>query len=221
MAIQAVLFDLDGTLLDRDSSLLSFVRDQYQRCSALQTVEPDIFVNRFIELDQHGYVWKDKVYRQLIEELSIQNVDWPWLLQDYISHFPRHCMAFPHLLHTVTELKQHDRKLALISNGIGAFQYANLKALRIEHVFDEILISEWEELRKPDPAIFQRALGKLGVAAENALFVGDHPDNDIRASRAVGMKAVWKRNELADTVAEADAIIDDLAELLPIVLSER
>lgn len=69
-------------------------------------------------------------------------------------------------------------------------------------------------------AIFHRALDKLRVAPENALFVGDHPDNDILASRAVGMKAVWKRNERVDTVLEADAIIDDLAELLPLVLTE-
>ncbi|MED4753258.1 hypothetical protein [Brevibacillus choshinensis] len=61
MAIQAVHFDLDGTLLDRDSSFLAFVRDEYERCSALQTVEQDVFVSRFIELDQHDYVWEDKV----------------------------------------------------------------------------------------------------------------------------------------------------------------
>ncbi|WP_233455196.1 HAD family hydrolase [Paenibacillus elgii] len=44
----------------------------------------------------------------------------------------------------------------------------------------------------PDPAIFIRALSKLGVEATEALFAGDHPENDIRASRAVGMKAAWK-----------------------------
>ncbi|MCC0566490.1 HAD family hydrolase [Brevibacillus borstelensis] len=90
-------------------------------------------------------------------------------------------------------------------------------ALHIEHFFDKALISEWEGLQKPDPAIFLRALAKLGVPAEDALFVGDHPENDVRASRAVGMKAVWKRNEQFETVAEADAVIDDLGELIHIV----
>jgi hypothetical protein len=35
------------------------------------------------------------------------------------------------------------------------------------------------------------------------------------------MKAVWKRNALVDTGLEADAVIDDLAELLPLVLPKR
>lgn len=216
MSVQAILFDLDGTLLDRDSSLLSFIHDQYERISALQTVERDVLVNRFLALDQHGYVWKDKVYQQLIEEFSLQDVGWATLLQDYLTYFPRHCVPFPNLLPTLTQIKAAGVKLGLISNGYGDFQFANLQALCIDHLFDEILISEWEELRKPDPAIFHRALKKLGVEADSALFVGDHPENDVRASHAVGMKAIWKRNELFDqeVEVEADACMDDLSEIL-------
>ncbi|GIP59489.1 HAD family hydrolase [Paenibacillus sp. FSL W8-0186] len=219
MTINAVLFDLDGTLLDRDASLLKFVRDQYDRYPELQIVEKESFVQRFIELDHHGYVWKDKVYQQMMDEFSIKNMDWTLLIEDYIRNFQKHCIGFPNLLSMLTQLKNHNIKLALISNGFGQFQYDNFKALHIEHLFDEVLISEWEGLRKPDKAIFNRALTKLGVNAENALFVGDHPDNDIRASRDAGMRAVWKRNRQFETVVDADAVIDDLEELFAVVLS--
>lgn len=37
MTIKGLLFDLDGTLLDRDASLLSFVEDQYDRLEAFLT----------------------------------------------------------------------------------------------------------------------------------------------------------------------------------------
>lgn len=218
MTIAAVLFDLDGTLLDRDSSLSIFVRDQYNRYPELQTVAEEIFVQRFIELDNHGYVWKDKVYQQLLHEFYIQNMDWGLLLNDYIKNFHKHCTGFPNLLKMLTALKEQDIKLALVSNGFGQFQYDNFKALHIEHLFDEVLISEWEGLRKPDKAIFNRALAKLGVTADKALFVGDHPENDIRASRDAGMKAVWKRNGPVDAIPDADAIVDDLEELINIIL---
>ncbi|PWV92440.1 putative hydrolase of the HAD superfamily [Paenibacillus cellulosilyticus] len=218
MTIKAVLFDLDGTLLDRDSSLLAFVNDQYDRMPAFQAVEKEQFVQRFIELDNHGYVWKDKVYQQLIEEFEIADVDWADCLHDYVSSFQQHCIGFANLQSMLAKLKEHDIKIALISNGFGQFQYDNFKALNIEHLFDEVLISEWEGLRKPDPAIFHRALTKLGVTAEDALFVGDHPDNDIRASREVGMRAVWKRSAPYESVEHANAVIDDLEELITIVL---
>ncbi|MEK3687930.1 HAD family hydrolase [Paenibacillus sp. FSL R10-2736] len=218
MTIKAVLFDLDGTLLDRDLSLLEFVRDQYDRYSELKIVNKESFVKRFIELDNHGYMWKDKVYQQIINEFSIQNMEWTLLLEDYIRNFQMYCIGYPNLLSMLTELKNNNIKLALVSNGFGQFQYDNFKALHIEHLFDEVLISEWEGLRKPDKAIFNRALAKLDIAAENALFVGDHPDNDIRASRDVGMKAVWKRNKQFETVVDADAVINNLEELINIVL---
>ncbi|AIQ53396.1 HAD family hydrolase [Paenibacillus sp. FSL R7-0331] len=213
MDIKAVLFDLDGTLLNRDASLVFFARDQYDRFSQLQLVEKDIFVRRFIELDNHGYVWKDKVYQQLIDEFSIQDIEWTELLSDYLISFQRHCIGFPNMMTMLTQLKNNGVKLALISNGYGQFQYDNFKALGISHLFDEVLISEWEGLRKPNPEIFIRALSKLGVRAEDALFVGDHPENDIRASRDVGIKAVWKRNKQFFLEVNADAIINDLEEL--------
>lgn len=217
MTIKAVLFDLDGTLLDRDASLLAFIKDQYHRHIKLQIIDEDSFVRRFIELDHHGYVWKDKVYQQMIKEYSINNIEWTYLLEDYINNFQKHCIGFPQLLYMLNTLKNQHIKLGLVSNGFGQFQYDNFKALQIEHLFDEMLISEWEGLRKPDNEIFLRALNKLGVTAEETLFVGDHPDNDIRASRDVGMKTVWKRTLQFPSVPFADFVIDDLAELITIV----
>lgn len=217
--MKAVLFDLDGTLLDRDASLSSFVSAQYERFPGLQAARKEDYVRRFIELDNHGYVWKDSVYQQLIGEFSIEGLAWTDLLNDYLHMFQEHCLAFPHALAALGQLKSHGLKLALVSNGFGQFQYDNFKALGIEPFFDEVLISEWEGLRKPDPAIFVRALSKLEVHADEAVYVGDHPLNDIQASRMAGMKAIWKSNASFSSAAGADAIIEGLDELPAIVCS--
>lgn len=217
MRIKAVLFDLDGTLLDRDKSLALFIEDQYDRYPELHNVQKNDFTQRFIELDQHGYVWKDRVYQQLLDEFAIGSISWEELLEDYLHSFQKHCVGFLNLVVMLSSLKSHEIKIALISNGYGQFQYDNFKALGISHFFDEVLISEWEGLRKPDPAIFHRALSKLGVKAEDSLFVGDHPDSDIRASRAVGMKAVWKQNPFFSHDVVADGVIQDLKELISFV----
>lgn len=214
---KAVLFDLDGTLLNRDKSVDFFINHQYERLNKiLSHIPKEQYVSRFIELDNHGYVWKDKVYQQLIEEFNICSVTWEELLEDYLANFKHHCVGFPHIHEMLEELKNNKIALGMITNGYGQFQMDNIKALNIESYFDVILESEWEEVKKPDPLIFLNALEKLNVEPSESLFIGDHPDNDVRAAQNVGMASVWKKdNQWTDV--KADAIIDDYLDL-PLVM---
>jgi putative hydrolase of the HAD superfamily len=170
------------------------------------------YVSRFIELDQRGYVWKDKVYQQLVKEFQITELTWEELLQDYLTDFKHHCVAFPNLVPMLEKLKSRNLRLGMITNGRGQFQLNNIKALGIEKYFDCILISEWEGLKKPDPEIFRRALMQLNVSPQQSIFVGDHPENDVRAAQRVGMKGIWKIDPHW-TQVEADYRVNDLAEL--------
>lgn len=73
--IKAILYDLDGTILDRESSLNNFIDDQYDKfINYLKHIEMITFKNKFIELDKNGYVWKDKVYAQLIDYFNINHL---------------------------------------------------------------------------------------------------------------------------------------------------
>ena len=216
---KAVLFDLDGTLLNRDQSVELFINQQYERLYALLSYIPkEQYVSRFIELDNRGYVWKDKVYQQLISEFNIPSVTWEELLQDYIDNFKYHCVGFPYLREMLEELKNNKIALGMITNGYGQFQMDNIKALDIEKYFDVILVSEWEGIKKPNPQIFMNALEKLNVEPSESVFIGDHPENDVKGAQNVGMKGIWKKdNQWTDI--EADAIIDDYLEL-PLMLKK-
>ena len=211
--MKAVLFDLDGTLLDRDQSLQRFINEQYERLSEfLSHIPKEQYVSRFIELDQHGYVWKDKVYQQLINEFTIAHVTWEALLQDYVNEFKHHCVGFPHIHETLAQLKKSGYALGMITNGYGQFQMDNIYALQIEQYFDVILVSEWEGMKKPDPRIFIKALEKLQVSPSESVFIGDHPENDVKAAQNVGMKGIWKKDAQWDDV-QADAVLEDYLEL--------
>ncbi|MFT4413806.1 HAD family hydrolase [Fredinandcohnia humi] len=215
--IQAVLFDLDGTLLNRDESIRNFIACQYERLhGVLCHIPKQTYVNRFIDLDNRGYVWKDKVYKQMVDECNITEISWEELLQDYICEFRHNCVPFPNLHIMLEELINQQITLGIITNGKGQFQMENIKALGIEKHFKAILISEWEGIKKPNPEIFLRGLELLNVFADQSVFIGDHPENDVKAAKNVGMKGIWKK-DLQWNHVEADFIVDELAEIPSII----
>jgi HAD superfamily hydrolase (TIGR01549 family) len=212
--IDAVLFDLDGTLLDRDTSVLAFAHEQHRRLGhAIGHIPVQTYVARFVELDARGTVWKDEVYRRLVAEFRIEGMTPKALLDDYLTRFREHCVPFPNLHATLDQLQSDGLELGIISNGHGTLQLASIEALGIEAYLADVSISELEGLRKPDPAIFRRAVERLGTTVDRAVYVGDNPQADVAGARNAGLRAVWKRDPGWPVPIEADGMIDDLGEL--------
>jgi len=216
--IRSVIFDLDGTLFDRDSSVRKLIARQYEAFTlALQHIPKAAYIDRFMELDARGYVRKDEVYRKLVEAHLIQGVTAGELFEDFYACYHHCCVPFPGLAEMLRLLKERGIKLAIITNGGHAFQMNTIKALGIEAFFSAILTSEKEGIRKPDPQIFQRAMERLGVGPAETVFVGDHPEVDIMGARQAGLKAVWKRDLFWEAPAQADGVIGHLSELIGIL----
>lgn len=211
--IRAVLFDLDRTLLDRDTSFAAFAASQYQRFAPrMPGIEAQHYVERLVALDALGSVWKDVVYQQLIAELGINGVTWEELFSDFDAHITYSYVPFPKMHEVLAELSQ-TYALGIITNGRGEFQQRTIERLGITHYFKAILISEIEGVRKPDAEIFHRAVTRLGCTPSDSVYVGDNPEADVRAARAAGLKAIWKRNTTFVEPPEANGIIDGLEEL--------
>ncbi|RCJ41182.1 L-2-haloalkanoic acid dehalogenase [Nostoc minutum NIES-26] len=215
---KAILFDLDGTLLDRDSSIKHFVSTQYDRFAPkFKNIRKSDYISRFIELDCRGYVWKDKVYQSMISDFGVQTITWEELLDDYYVEFINSCIPFPNLLKTLDILTKQGYRLGIITNGLGDFQRRTIQGLGIENYFQTTLISEIEGVRKPEAEIFIRALRSLGVMANESIFIGDRPDVDVMGAKHIGMKSIWKRDLGWREPENADGIIDDLGEI-PLII---
>jgi putative hydrolase of the HAD superfamily len=218
--MKSVIFDLDGTLLDRDASVEQFISVQYDRLSEhLSHIPKSDYTARFIELDCHGHVWKDKVYQSLVSEFAVEGMSWQSLLEDYEMQFQFHCVPFQFLTEMLNELQKQGYLLGIITNGRSPFQARAIDGLGIRDYFDAILISEVEQVRKPQVEIFQRALDRLGVTALDSVFVGDHPEADIAGAKGAMMKTIWKRNSSWEEAKEADAIVNELNEI-PSILKQ-
>jgi len=213
--IRAVLFDLDGTLYDRDAVVTAVTHEQVDTFGGrFGEVDRQTLIDRMLALDDHGYARRADVYRTLLAGLEVD----PDLASDLEAHFwdcyCRHC-TFPHdAADTLAELRASGRKLALVTNGPVAWQSRKLHTLGLGHYFDEVLISEAEGIAKPDSRIFARAVERLGVAPADAMFVGDHPDIDVAGAQDAGLVAVWKRVPYWTLRREDVLVIDDLREIL-------
>lgn len=220
--MKAILFDLDGTLLDRNSSLQKFVAGQYEKFYPyLRGSSKENYLKRFMELDASGAVWKNIVYQTIILELRTTEITWQELLEDYENNFHTCCVAYLEMQATLKRLKNKGYLLGIITNGKYPFQQKNIDALGISDYFSTILISEKEGLRKPDPAIFNKALANMGITAGEAIYIGDNPVNDIAGAQSIGMKAIWKNNDTDSSSWEstADAAFRDFSEFMPIIKS--
>lgn len=193
MKVKAVLFDLDGTLFDRDSSFLELVQDQYSDFSArLSPISREVFVQRLVEMDAHGYGDKEIVYRDLAREFALSEDVGKELYIHFRDAYASYSRCFPEVPATLSDLRAHGMKLGIITNGATNMQERKIVQLGIANLMDAVLISEREGLRKPDGRIFERAIGRLGVRADEAWYVGDHPLVDVRGAFEAGLTAVWR-----------------------------
>jgi HAD superfamily hydrolase (TIGR01662 family) len=111
-------------------------------------------------------------------------------------------------------------KIGLVSNFTYApVIYAALRKLRINKFFNVVLVSQDVGWRKPNPNIFQEALKRLGVKADETVYVGDSPLEDIRGAARTGMKTVFVPSQfyslenLHESDDKPDLIVRNICEL--------
>jgi putative hydrolase of the HAD superfamily len=83
-------------------------------------------------------------------------------------------------------------KLGIVSNfAIPECVSKLLEKHELDVFFDAVVVSGAINKRKPSPEIFEKALEKLDVDAENTVFVGDTVDADIQGAKSVGMRTIF------------------------------
>lgn len=128
------------------------------------------------------------------------------------------CVEFPvENKETLDYAKDKGYRLAIVSNfDYAPTAYTLLDRFGITPLFEVIIISGEVGWRKPKDIIFQRAIDKLAIKSEDALFVGDNYNADVVGSTSLGMHAAWinrKKEQVDNLNPSPDYIINNLSEL--------
>ena len=116
--------------------------------------------------------------------------------------------------------------VSLVSNFTDSkFLKKTLKELGITLFFDHIIISDDVGWRKPHPQIFKQFLESSNVKANEAVFVGDNPEADVKGAKDLGIKTVLLKApniiNLENIDVQPDFTVNSLTEFLELITKNQ
>ena len=102
----------------------------------------------------------------------------------------------------VRRLKDDGISNAIITNNIAEFREEWRKMIPVDELFEEVVDSSAEGIRKPDPAIYHLALERLGgLAPQETVFLDDAPSN-VEAARSLGIHGIHVKEDPTSAMEE-------------------
>lgn len=189
---KAMLFDLDDTLLDRNQAVDNIFHIMLEKCygNVEHTLKAEM-LRKFKMYDNKDYGVSDKtaVFEAFFDEFPpLYRLPQPQ--EFWNQQFPQCFSISEHTVNLVKRVQEH-MKVAIITNGTTHRQREKIMTTRLHECFDVILISEEVGLEKPNQRIYQLALNKLQVQPEDALFVGDDLEKDVKGPQGYMVQSRW------------------------------
>jgi putative hydrolase of the HAD superfamily len=127
------------------------------------------------------------------------------------------CTVFADTRETLATLRERGYRLGLLSNTWWAAEWhnADLATHGLGEFLDELVYTSDLPHSKPHPSVFREVASRLRVGPEACVMIGDRQIDDVAGARAVGMRAIWRRNGSGFPLSDVapDAMVDALAEL--------
>lgn len=208
-SFEAVLFDLDGTLIDSIELIVQSFHHTHR--AHFGSDRSDEFwisgIGRPLR-DQLGEVARDdEELAALIETYRTYN----------LANHDAMVQAYPGAVDTVKTLAQRGVALAIVTSKMRVGALRGLELLGLVDEFPVCVCADDVTRGKPDPMPVELALSQLKVDASNALFVGDSP-HDLESGQRAGVKtaaASWGPYDPAELRAHAPTYwLEGLPEIL-------
>lgn len=235
---KAVIFDFIGTLTELVGYSLEDSEDKMVR--SLTASGCDLDREEFFEAYErahHKYwnirygqlkevtnaVWVSEALNHLGYTRTPDDEEIKTAVNAFFGNYLKALRLRAHAKKTLQRLSQ-EYQLGLISNFTYApLIYAGLRKLKLNEFFSLVVVSDEAGWRKPSPKIFRKALRRMHVKADEVLYVGDTPLEDIEGAKRVGMRTVFipsqfnSRADMQKAPLQPDHVIEKLGDLFKIL----
>ncbi|MCU0325198.1 MAG: YjjG family noncanonical pyrimidine nucleotidase [Spirosomaceae bacterium] len=221
-----LFFDLDHTLWDFERNSAESLAELYEnhKLKSLGINDLSDFQSKFSEINQFHWNLLDKNLithdelrrRRFADTLNALGVEADEdfglkLNEDFLKLLPHK----PHLIEGAIEILDYlapKYELHIISNGWLDIQFNKMNSSKITHYFGEVITNERANARKPDPKIFEYAVGLTNASLSNSLMIGDNYEADILGAKSAGMDSVYFNPETFEAT-DANYTINHLLKL--------
>lgn len=206
----AVLFDIDGTILDTGEYIFQAYKHTLKLHFKREITWEDVVPVLGLPFE--------KCYRILT---NLEEVD--YLMEshhEFQARRPHLVKTYENALKTLEALEKAGVKIAAVTSHSGNLLMRNLKVSGVEKYFQVIITPDHVKNPKPDPESIFKALNVLKVKAKKAIFIGDSPA-DIEAGKRAGVKTIaalygFHGANLLKT--KPDYMVDDISQIPPLIL---
>ncbi|MCX8051732.1 MAG: HAD-IA family hydrolase [Chlorobi bacterium] len=220
--IQAVIFDLDNTLVD-------FMAMKRQAIDAAIVAMIDAGLDLTFEkirshidqIYQEQGIEYQRVFDQLLHE-CLGRVDYRILSAGIIAYRRAREAAltpYPHATATLMQLVRRGIRLGVVSDAPAREAWLRLCYINYHHLFEAVVTYDDTGERKPSPKPFLTALAQLGISPKNAIMVGDWAERDMVGAKNVGMLTAFAKygDAFGNQNVVADFVLDDISDLLTVI----
>lgn len=182
--INAVLFDLDGTLLDTAKDIV-YTLNLLRKDFGLAAIS-------LAEIRSAVGLGSKEMLRQALH-IEETHPDFGKLRNKffdlYHQHLADHTQFFPQMENVLTELEQRGIDWGIVTNKLTRHTHSLLKALQFETRVECVVCGDTLAKNKPDPLPITYACNLLKQAPANCLYIGD-TITDVMASKAAGTRSI-------------------------------
>ena len=206
----ALLFDLDGTLVDSLPDLHSALNEMLRSMGGRELAAGEV-------LQMIGDGSRALVTRALAETGTLVDLDQAHrhFLDVYEAAPTAWSRLYPGVVDTLTALRESGARLAVCTNKPQSGTLGVLHGFGIAGLFDALLGGDAVPFKKPDARHLLAAVERLGAAASEAVMIGDN-EHDYAAARAAGIPVFLVRYGYLRVPAESltpDAWLDCFADI--------